>query len=134
LDGGVCAIPGNTCPAPHYWDGGVCQLGFPAAISGPTVCHHTSEGHATCEAGSVRGSGWISVKGMNGTTVDPGCKQVRPELEHCVDTNATKGNETNTNATGKQSQTNATTMGNLTEPAATTGAGAILFTVYFFPN
>src|SRR5215831_6889786 len=89
---------------------------------------------ATCEAGSVRGSGWISVKGMNGTTVDPGCKQVRPELEHCVDTNATKGNETNTNATGKQSQTNATTMGNLTEPAATTGAGAILFTVYFFPN
>lgn len=40
---------------------------------------------------------------------------------------ATYGSETNTNATGNQSQTNATTAGNLTKPAAGSGNKTTLF-------
>jgi hypothetical protein len=93
----------------HEWVAGQCLPGRLVAISGPTVCHQTSEGQ-TCESGSVPGSGWIPVKYINHTAPDPGCTRVtgHPYYESCVDvtnTNATKDNETNTNATGNQSQT-----------------------------
>ena len=84
----------------HDWNAGQCQSGKLVGITGPTVCHHTSEGQ-TCESGS----GWIPVKYINHTAPDPGCTRLtdHPNYESCVDvtnTNATKDNETNTNATG----------------------------------
>jgi len=87
----------------HDWDAGQCLSGKLVAITGPTVCHQTSEGQ-TCESGSVPGSGWIPVKYINHTAPDPGCTRLtdHPNYESCVDvtnTNVTKDNETNTNAT-----------------------------------
>lgn len=90
--------------AGHDWEDGFCQSGRLVGITGPTVCHHTSEGQI-CESGSVAGSGWIPVKYINHTAPDPGCTRLtdHPNYESCVDvtnTNATKDNETNSNATG----------------------------------